>query len=107
MRILVVVSVSLTSVYLCRAQSGSAPETRSQARLTALGLLTQGLDGTDDVGVFTIDQSLRVLQDFTSDATLLRHAIEGAGVESSPTSSYHYRAKEVEELWKELELLQQ
>ena len=84
-----------------------SPDARSRARLTALGFLAQGLDRTDVVGVFTIDQSLRVLQDFTSDATLLRHAIEGAGVESAPTSSYHDRAKEVEELWKELDRLKQ
>lgn len=59
-----------------------SPDARARARIAALGYVTNN-SATDDIfGVFSIDQSLRVLQPFTADLPLVRQAVERGGSEA-------------------------
>lgn len=73
-----------------------SPDARARARQAALSYL--GADGRADefVGVFTIDQSLRVLQAFTNDRQLARRAVEGSASQAS--SAFASNAGRVREL---------
>src|SRR6266550_2059714 len=60
-----------------------SPDARSRAHAAALAYIAQGLTPDDYVGVFIIDQRLKVLQTFTNDTQLIRKAIDQAEKESS------------------------
>jgi VWFA-related protein len=60
-----------------------SPDGRARAHAAALAYIEQGLTPDDYVGVFIIDQRLKVLQTFTNDAQLIRKAIDQAAKESS------------------------
>ena len=62
-----------------------SPDARSRAHAAALAYIAQGLTSDDYVGVFIIDQRLKVLQTFTNDAGLIRKAIDQAEKESPST----------------------
>lgn len=64
-----------------------SPDGRSRAHTAALAYLAQGLSPDDYVGVFVIDQTLKVLQTFTNDPQLIRKAVDQAEQESSSTYS--------------------
>lgn len=60
-----------------------SPDGRARAHAAALAYIAQGLTPDDYIGVFVIDQTLRVLQPFTNDAQLIRQAIDHAEKEGS------------------------
>jgi len=62
-------------------------ESRKRAHDAALSYVGAGFAGNDFVGVFGIDQTLSVLQTFTSDGQLVKQAIDRAGVTSSTVPS--------------------
>lgn len=76
-----------------------SPDARSRAHAAALAYIAQGLTPDDYVGVFIIDQSLKVLQTFTNDAQLIREAIDQAEKESS--SVYPDATSQITELSKQ------
>jgi VWFA-related protein len=73
-----------------------SPDARTRAMKAALNYVGQGEGTNDYIGVFTIDQSLRALQPFTSNRQRVREAIEKAGGSSS--SSYTSNTEEVRKL---------
>ena len=73
-----------------------SPDARSRAHAAALAYISLGLTPDDYVGVFIIDQTLRVLQPFTNDAQLMRKAIDEAEKESS--SSYTDSTRQIIDL---------
>jgi len=62
-------------------------DSRKQARDTALSYVGNGLEATDFVGVFGIDQTLSVVQAFTSDTQLVKQAIDRASGANSTVAS--------------------
>jgi len=78
-----------------------SPDARSRAHAAALAYIAQGLTPDDYVGVFIIDQTLKVLQTFTNDAQLVRKAIDQAEKESS--SPYTDSIGQITELSKQYE----
>ena len=80
-----------------------SPDARSRAHAAALAYIAQGLTTDDYVGVFIIDQRLKVLQTFTNDAGLIRKAIDQAEKESS--SVYTDSTSEIIDLSKQYEEL--
>lgn len=62
------------------------PESRNNARQAAMAYANKNLRPQDIVGVFAIDQSLNTVQSFTSDAQLVRKAVDRA---SSMNSSMY------------------
>src|SRR6267142_2060292 len=80
-----------------------SPDARSRAHTAALAYIAQGLTPDDYVGVFIIDQTLKVLQTFTNDTQLIRKAIDQAEKESS--SVYTDSTSEIIDLSKQYEEL--
>jgi VWFA-related protein len=78
-----------------------SPDARARAHSAALAYIAQGLTPDDYVGVFIIDQKLKVLQAFTNDAQLIREAINQAEKEGS--SVYADSTSEITELSKAYE----
>jgi VWFA-related protein len=73
-----------------------SPDARARAREAALSYLAAEGRAHEFVGIFTIDQSLRVLQAFTNDRRLARHAIEATASQSS--SSFASNTEKTREL---------
>ena len=78
-----------------------SPDARSRAHTAALAYIAQGLTPDDYVGVFIIDQRLKVLQTFTNDTQLIRKAIDQAEKESS--SAYIDSTSQIIDLSKQYE----
>ncbi|HEV2763063.1 MAG TPA: VWA domain-containing protein, partial [Pyrinomonadaceae bacterium] len=73
-----------------------SPDARARARQAALSYLDTEGRSDEFVGVFTIDQSLRVLQAFTNDRGLARRAVEGSASQgSSAFATNAERAREM------------
>ena len=53
-----------------------SPDARARAHDAALAFIGQGLTSDDFVGVFSIDQKLKVLQTFTTSEQLIRQGID-------------------------------
>ncbi len=66
-----------------------SPDARKRARDTALNYVGEGTRPDDFIGVFNIDLSLKVLQNYTMENRLVRQAIEKAGVSASATFTSH------------------
>jgi VWFA-related protein len=79
-------------------------DARKRAHDAAMGYAGEETRPNDFMGVFNIDQSLRVLQDYTTDNQRIRAAIERAG--SSSSSSFTSHAEEARNLNLRIEQLQ-
>jgi len=66
-----------------------SPDARKRARDAALNYVGEATRPDDFIGVFNIDLSLKVLQNYTTDNKLVRQAIEKAGVSASATFTSH------------------
>jgi VWFA-related protein len=66
-----------------------SPDARKRARDSALNYVGEATRPDDFIGVFNIDLSLKVLQNYTTDNKLVRQAIEKAGVSASATFTSH------------------
>lgn len=66
-----------------------SPEARKRAHDSAISYLGEGARPNDFIGVFNIDLSLKVLQNYTTDNKLVRQAIDKAGVSSSANFASH------------------
>ena len=66
-----------------------SPDARKRARDTALNYVGEGTRPDDFIGVFNIDLSLKVLQNYTTENKLVRQAIERAGTSASATFTSH------------------
>ena len=73
-----------------------SPDARARAREAALSYLDAEGRADEFVGVFAIDQSLRVLQAFTNDRRLARRAVEASASQSS--SAFASNTERVREL---------
>lgn len=62
-----------------------SPDARKRARDAALSYVGESIRPDDFMGVFNIDLSLKVLQNYTTDNMLVRQAIEKAGASASST----------------------
>lgn len=67
-------------------------DARKRAHDAAMSYAGEGARPNDFIGVFHIDQSLRILQDYTTDNQRIREAIERAG--SSSSSSFVSNAEQ-------------
>jgi VWFA-related protein len=72
------------------------PDSRARARAAALSYVDEGLGPGDFAGVFAVNQTLQVLQPYTNNTQLVKHAIEDAGSRSS--SAYSSTAGQVRDM---------
>jgi len=82
-----------------------SPDARKRARDAAMSYLGEGARPEDFIGVFNIDLSLKVLQNYTTENRLVRQAIEKAGSSASATFTSH--AEEARSQNQRIEQLQQ
>lgn len=87
-------SFSAVAIVFDRLSTGA----RARAREAALSYLAADASADEFVGVFAVDQSLRVLQAFTNDRGLARRAVEASASQSSAAfASNAERARELSE----------
>lgn len=80
--------------FLALAFDRLGPATRRLAREAALGLLSRELPPASEMGVFSVDARLAVVQPFSADRPALRRALEGAS-SLAPTSLASQRQREM------------